>query len=133
MSGIDVSAPASDQVMQTLPPQTVVTPSSFPPSAWVSAQCIAFSVMTGLLTYSFAPPRQDGNPVNKFAFNIDLLAHDEYGQLADDVSAALRALILKISVYGNFDIIFDHVSRIAQLCTTLHAPCDVSDFVPIGC
>ena len=89
--------------------------------------------MTGLLTYSFAPPRQDGNPVNKFAFNIDLLAHDEYGQLADDVSAALRALILKISVYGNFDIIFDHVSRIAQLCTTLHAPCDVSDFVPIGC
>ena len=31
---------------------------------------------------------------------------------------------------GNFDIILDHLSRVPQLFTTVHAPCDVLYFVP---
>lgn len=41
---------------------------------------------------------KDGNPVNKFAFNIDPIAQDGYAQPPDDLCAALRALVLKISV-----------------------------------
>lgn len=47
---------------------------------------------------ALSPSHQDGNPVNKFAFNIDPIAQDGYAQPPDDLCAALRALVLKISV-----------------------------------
>ena len=38
-------------------------------------------------------------------------------------------------MYGNFDIILDHLSRIPRLYTTIHTPCAVFYLVPrlIGC
>ena len=42
---------------------------------------------------------------------------------------------LLYTLYGNVDIILDHLARIHQLCATLHAPCDVFYLVPglVGC
>ena len=39
------------------------------------------------------------------------------------------------STCGNLDIILNHLERSLQLVATLHAPCDMVDFVrrPIGC
>ena len=33
-------------------------------------------------------------------------------------------------MYGNFDIIFDHLSRTSQLCITLHPPWYIVYLVP---
>ena len=35
------------------------------------------------------------------------------------------ALAVLIAMYGNFDIIWDHFSRVSQLHPTPHAPCDM--------
>ena len=38
---------------------------------------------------------------------------------------------MAIPMYGNFDIRFDHFSRISLLHPTPHTPCDMLHFAPI--